>query len=238
MYRKFLLLSALALGAARTLPADEPADEPALAPFNAHYLAQWKDINVGTSDLVLARASQPGAYVYTWRIRARGIFRIVYSHDVVQTSRFRLDGDRVLPETYDAEDGSSVIHLDFDWPRGRVHGTVAGKPLDLAIEDGTQDLMSIQIQVMRDLARGSLPPKFLIIDKDQVKDFEYTRTGEARIRTELGELDTVVVASRRPGGDRVLTMWFAPSLGFVPVRAERTRAGRLEFAMRIEALSR
>jgi hypothetical protein len=33
-------------------------------------------------------------------------------------------------------------------------------------------------------------------------------------------------------------MWFAPSLGFVPVQAERTRDGKLEFAMRIKSLQR
>jgi hypothetical protein len=33
-------------------------------------------------------------------------------------------------------------------------------------------------------------------------------------------------------------MWFAPSLGYVPVQAERSRDGKLEFAMRIKAVSR
>ena len=59
-----------------------------------------------------------------------------------------------------------------------------------------------------------------------------------RIRTALGELDTVVVASSRTGNDRVLRMWFAPSLDYIPVQAERTRAGKLEFAMRIKSLKR
>jgi hypothetical protein len=33
-------------------------------------------------------------------------------------------------------------------------------------------------------------------------------------------------------------MWFAPDLGFVPVQAERTRDGKLEFAIRIHSLKR
>jgi hypothetical protein len=49
-------------------------------------------------------------------------------------------------------------------------------------------------------------------------------------------LDTVVVASQREGGNRILRMWFAPSLGYVPVQAERTRDGKLEFALRIKTL--
>ncbi len=130
------------------------------------------------------------------------------------------------------------MHLAFDWRRGRVSGTVSGKPVDLDLKDGTQDIMSIQIQVMQDLREGRLPAKFWIIDKDQIKDFDYQLVGETRIHTALGELATMVVTSRRPGGDRVLTMWFAPSLGFVPVQAIRTRGGNTEFAMRIQRLSR
>lgn len=234
MYQRIVFAAALALGAAPSAPAAGDG----LAPFAAHYVAQWKDISVGTSDLALAQGADERHFIYTWRISARGIFHLVYSHDVVQKSWFHVDGAAVRPDLYEAEDGSSRMHLHFDWTKRRVTGDVSGKPLDLALEEGTQDLMSIQVQVMQDLRKGDLPEKFWIIDKDQIKDFEYRRLADARIRTELGELDTVVVSSRRPDGDRVLKMWFAPSLGYVPVQAERSRGGKLEFAMRIERLSR
>jgi hypothetical protein len=98
--------------------------------------------------------------------------------------------------------------------------------------------MSIQVEVMLDLKNGKLPATFRILDKDQVKDFIYTQEGTARLRTEIGDLDTVIVASRRVGNDRVLRMWFAPSLGFVPVQAERFRGDKQEFAMKIRTLER
>jgi hypothetical protein len=91
---------------------------------------------------------------------------------------------------------------------------------------------------MQDLRRGNLPKTFQIIDKDQTKEFIYAEEGPAKIRTALGQLDTIVVSSQRAGNNRILRMWFAPSLGFIPVQAERTRAGKLEFAMRIKALKR
>jgi hypothetical protein len=83
-----------------------------------------------------------------------------------------------------------------------------------------------------------LPKTFQILDKDQLKDFDYVQEGTARMRTDLGELDTIVVTSQRQGNDRILRMWFAPSLGFVPVQAERSRHGSQEFAMRIKSLTR
>ena len=217
-------------------PASHGAN-PSIAPFSAHYLADWKSINVGTSDLELKPDTEPGHYLYTWTITARGIFRL-YRSEVTQKSWLSVNADHFRPDKYSAEDGSSSVNLDFDWNAGRARGTSEGKPVDLKLKEGTQDVMSIQVEVMLDLRKGDLPSTFQIIDKDQLKEFNYSNEGNARIRTALGELDTVVVSSRQTGNNRILRMWFAPSLGFVPVQAERTRDGKLEFAMHIKSLDR
>jgi Protein of unknown function (DUF3108) len=219
-------------------PTAATPGESTIAPFSAHYTADWKTINVGTSDLELKPDAGPGSYVYTWTITARGVFRIVYSSDVVQKSWFGVHGKHVQPRKYSATEGASAVNIDFDWEAGQARGTSEKKPVDLKLSDGTQDVMSIQIQVMLDLKNGNLPGTFRILDKDEIKDFVYTQEGPARLRTALGELDTVVVASQRVGNNRILRMWFAPSLGFIPVQAERSRDGKLEFAMRIKTLKR
>jgi hypothetical protein len=130
------------------------------------------------------------------------------------------------------------VNIDFDWDAGQARGRSENKPIDLQLAAGTQDIMSIQIEVMLDLQNGNLPKAFRILDHDEIKDFRYTQEGPARLRTALGELDTVIVASQRTGNNRILRMWFAPSLGFVPVQAERSRDGKLEFALRIKSLKR
>lgn len=214
------------------------ASDRGVAPFSAHYEAAWKSISVGTSDLQLVEDTAPGHYLYTWTITARGIFRVVYHDDLIQKSWFSIDADHVRPARYRAVDGSSSVELNFDWNGDRAVGTSETKPVDLKLEKGTQDVMSIQVEVMLDLMKGNLPKTFRIIDKDEVKEFLYTREGTARIRTALGQLDTVIVSSQRAGNNRILRMWFAPSLGFVPVQAERSRDGKLEFAMRIKTLER
>ena len=214
-----------------------PGADAAIAPFTAHYLADWKSINVGTSDLELKQDTEPGHYLYTWTITARGIFRL-YRSEVTQKSWLSVNADHVRPDRYHAEDGSSSVNLDFDWNAGRARGTSENKAVDLQLTEGTQDVMSIQVEVMLDLKKGNLPKTFQIIDKDELKEFDYSNEGNDRIRTPLGELDTVIVSSRQTGNNRILRMWFAPSMGFVPVQAERTRDGKLEFAMHIKSLDR
>jgi hypothetical protein len=240
-------IAAAVSAAAATLPANaaagaaaarSPESNPALAPFAAHFTADWKTINVGTSDIVLKADTTPGRFIYTWTMTARGIFHVIYSNDVIQKSWLSLADRHVRPEKYHAEQGDSSVNIDFDWGAGRARGHSENKPIDLELAAGTQDIMSIQIEVMLDLQNGNLPKTFRILDRDEIKDFLYTQEGPARLRTALGELDTVIVSSQRAGNNRILRMWFAPSLGFVPVQAERSRDGKLEFALRIKSLKR
>ncbi len=227
-----LVITVMASAAAA---AQTPA-EPGIQPFVAHYEASWKGISVGTSVIELARGTEPGEYLYTWTITAHGIFRIAYRDDLVQRSWLNLIGEHVRPQKYFGKEGSQTVELNFDWHDKRATGVSETKPVDIKLPDGTQDVMSIQVEVMLDLKNGNLPKTFAIIDKDQLKDFNYTNEGTAKVRTALGELDTIIVTSQRAGNNRILRMWFAPSLGFVPVQAERSRDGKVEIAMRVKSV--
>ncbi|MDP9010207.1 MAG: DUF3108 domain-containing protein [Pseudomonadota bacterium] len=237
-----LPIAAIVLMAAANATGGSPAtaapagDEAGISPFVAHYQADWKGISIGTSDIELTKGDGPGRYQYTWTITARGVFRLAYHDDLVQRSWLSLIGDHVRPDKYSGNEGSSTVELEFDWQNKRATGVSETKPVDLKLSEGTQDVMSIQVEVMLDLKHGNLPRTFHIIDKDQLKDFEYTQEGHAKLRTALGELDTVIVTSQRVGNNRILRMWFAPSLGFVPVQAERSRDGKIEIAMRINSV--
>jgi hypothetical protein len=224
---------------AAAAPAEPAQPDTAwvIAPFAAHYTADWHGINVGTSDLQLKHDTAPGSYIYTWTVTARGVFRIIYANDVIQKSWFTIADDHVRPEKYRAEDGTSTATVDFDWAAGQAQGETEKKPINLKLGAGTEDIMSIQIEVMLDLKNGNLPKTVHILDRDAIKEFLYTVEGSARIRTALGELDSLIVSSRRNGNDRVLRMWFAPSLGYVPVLAERSRGDKVEFTMKIKTLN-
>ena len=210
-------------------------------PFTASFAVVWRGFNAGTTELELARGSD-GEFVYTSRANARGLFRAVFSEEITQTSWFHVTPQGVRPVRYRADDGSSDtkrdISLDFDWNAGRVRGVAEDKTVDIALEPGVQDAMSIQVALLLDLLGGRKPGTYRLIDKDKIKEYVYTLQGEERLKTALGEVDTVIYSSQRVGSKRLIRTWYAPSLGYVGVRGEQLKDGKREWVMDIRTLER
>lgn len=198
-------------------------------------------MNVGTTEVEL-KADGADRFEYSTRANARGFARAFFSDEITQTSWLTWSKAGVQPQRYRADDGSDDterdIALDFDWSAGRVTGVAEEKGVTLPVQIGVQDAMSIQIAVLNDLARGTLPTTYPMVDKDRIKEYRYVHEGEARIKTALGELDTVIYRTEREGSKRATRTWYAPSLGYVAVQAERLREGKREWLMKILSLKR
>ena len=235
--RERLLALALAAAGAFSAPA-AMADAVDLKPFKATFTAEWKGMTAGTSTLELSRAGQD-TYSYTSTSNARGIFRMAFSDTLTQRSTFRLQDGVVQPISFRGIDEKDrEIRLDFDWAAMRVTGVAKDHPVDLALNAGAQDAMSLQIHILRSLATGKVPPTISMIDSDKLKEYELALEGNARLTTALGELDTVIYTSRRANADRLTRTWVAPALGYLPVRAERIRGKKVEFTLLIESVDR
>jgi uncharacterized protein DUF3108 len=215
------------------------ADADGLADFVAKFAIEWKGITAGYTTLELTRTA-PNAYTYRSRNVARGIFKLAFPDAISQTSTFEVVDGEVRPTSYHADDGAresgKAVTLRFDWESRRVTGIAEKKPIDLALPSGTQDSLSVQIELMRELAAGRSPEGFWLIDNDEVKEYKYTREGTERLNTPLGKLETVRYRSEHAGSDRVTRLWLAPALGYLPIRAERSRAGRIDFSLVISEL--
>ncbi len=244
------LIWGVALGAALLAPfavvrpadAAAPASDPSgtLEPFTVEFAVTWRGINAGTSSLQLERLG-PGRWRYSSRNHARGLARLVFPGEITQISEFTLNG-AVCPRRFEGDDGSADtsrdVRLEFDWAAGRVRGIAERQPVDLALQPGVQDPMSVQIALLVELAAGREPGGFWLVDKNRIKGYEYRSEGTARLSTAAGDFETVIWSSRRPGSDRVTRVWYAPALGYLPVRAERTRGGRADIEMTLRSLAR
>jgi predicted GNAT superfamily acetyltransferase len=101
-----------------------------------------------------------------------------------------------------------------------------------------EDRQSIQIGAMAALLRGEEPGTIAMINGDSVRRYTYTRTKTESVTTRMGTFESVVYESTRTNSNRVSRVWHASALGFVPVRAEQVRKGKVETVMELVALQR
>jgi hypothetical protein len=213
-----------------------------LQPFTAEYSWTLRGMNAGQSTLRLSRR-EDGRWSYESHSTARGFFRLIAPGDITQISLFRIENDEVLPEHYRGDDGTASTkrdaNLTFDWHAGRVSGIYEDVTVDLPIEPGVQDDLSIQIAMMNTLLRGHVPSGFRLIDRNLVKEYQYTAEGRTTLQTPLGAIEAVIYRSRRIGARSSTVFWSAPSLGYLPLRVERhDGADKVEWSLAIRAAKR
>ncbi len=233
---------ALATAGVRAGAADNSAGAATCPqPFKVTFDVEWRGMGAGTSTLQLTRRSAT-EYTYRSSNTARGFFRLAIPDTITQSSDFTFVDGKVRPTVYVGEDGSTDtnrdVSLKFDWAENRVTGMAEDKPVNEPIEPGVQDSLSVQIALMCALAAGQAPKSFQLIDKDKVKEYQYTHEGNATLDTPIGPLETVVYTSQRAGASRLTRLWIAPSLGYLPVRAEQVRKGKRELRFKLNSVER
>lgn len=230
----------LVLLLAQAAAAHAQADEPIVpTPFAATYAVSYRGFDAGRLTFTLQRAAGR-RFVYETRADPSFLARLIVNRSALERSEMLIDEHGVRPLEWTLEDGKSGTtgdgRLVFDWQAGRVTGTADNSAIDLPLEPGLQDRLSIQIAVMTALLRGTEPGTIPLIDDDRIKHYVYRRVGNAVLDTSLGTVDTVVYESSREGSSRLSRFWMAPELGWVPVRAEQIRKGKVETVMEIRAL--
>lgn len=218
------------------------AAQPVPASFAATYLAAYRGIEAGKLTFTFAHDPVTDQYTYETRANPSLLARLVVNPNALERSVMTIDDAGVHPVHWQVDDGKSGNkedgELTFDRASMRVRGEVKGKKVDLPVEPGLQDRISVQIAVMTALARGVEPGTIPMVDGDHIKYYLYKKKATATIDTKIGKVETVVYEATREKSDRVSRFWLAPSLGYASVRAEQERKGRVETVMTIVELKR
>ncbi len=221
------------LGAVNASSADE------LKPFEASYAWIWHGLNVAVSTLTLEKTAD--TWSYRSKSEPRGIGK-AFSERPTQASVLRVTDAGVQPVSYQARDGTSstrrAIDVKYDWDHSHLTGVYEDTPVDLPLKAGVQDDASVQVAMMVELLRGRTPDRFQLLNKNAVREYRYTREGEATLQTPIGSIATVIYKSTREGSPRVTRFWCAPDRGYIPMRVEQTRGKDVEWTMEIRSLQR
>jgi hypothetical protein len=234
--RLLAALAALALTGGATATADT------LRAHEVAYHVAFKGIGAGDIVNTLRSDGAPDRWLYETRAEPSFLARLVVNRAAREHCWLRVTDTGVQPERYVLDDGTSEHHddsaLTFDWKTGQLHGTARGEPLTLPLEPGLQDVLSIRLAPVAELAAGREPREFALLDGREIKRYVFTRVGNERLHTEIGDFDTVVYSSDRKGatGGRSWEYWYAPALGWLPVRAEQREDGHTRMSLSVRSL--
>jgi hypothetical protein len=213
------------------------ASAPQPVPFVATYTISWRGVGAGSSTLEL-RETAPQSYLYTSTDSAYGIFRLAFPHTLRQSSRFTVAAGEVEPQAFQTGGTGNDVIAQFDWKIGQVTGLAKGKLLDLKLQPGTQDPLSVQIAIMLKLEAHDAPDAFWMLNTDEIDRFQYVRHEETTVDTPLGKLHTILYTSHEAGSDKTTYLWLAPALDYMPARAEQHVKGKTQASLDIQAFKR
>jgi hypothetical protein len=227
--------AAVAAASSGTNPAPET-----LQAYKARYEVSYKGLTGGQIVSGLRPDTVPGQWIYESRAYPNVIVRLAVSSEANEHAVMQLTPNGVRPLRFTFNDGkgdlTKDVRLAFDWTTGRVKGEAQGKPVDLTVAPGTQDTASVQAAMMLELLAGRAPQSFPVVTGDRLREYRYWFEGHATITPPLGRYDTVIWSNQREGSSRMLRVWYAPSLGYVPVQAMQLRNGTPQVQMQIVSL--
>jgi hypothetical protein len=119
-----------------------------------------------------------------------------------------------------------------------VTGVYEDTKVDMPLQPGIQDDLSVQIALVVELLRGHEPDQFQMIDKNTVREYRYAREAEEPLSTPLGNIDTIVYRSSKAGSPRVTRFWCAPSIGYIPLRVEQKKDNDVQWTLLIQSVKR
>jgi len=212
-------------------------------PYVATYAATFRGIEGGTLRMELRREEPSGHYIFETRAKPTALASFFVSRDAFERTTLELAADGLRPIAWEADDGRSGVKKDgklqFNWQEHTVTGIYEGKPVSLPLQAATGQLQTIQLAAMQKMQAGREPGILAMLNGNQVQEYSYARVGAETLDTRLGRLDTVIYESIRQGGSsRVSRIWHAPSLGYIPVRAEQIRKGKVETVITLIELTR
>lgn len=229
------LIQTVCLFATLLLTTVARADAIFPKPFTATYEVTYRGMRAGKLTFKLSRDESTGRYTYETTADPSMLARIVISNAAVERSVMEIGPDGVRPIEWHLDDGKSGTAKDgrlrFDWTNNTASGEIEGQKIELPLEAGLQDRLSIQIDVVTSLLRGEDPGTIPLIDDNRVKRYSYVKKETASIDTKLGKLDTVLYESTREGSNRQSRFWLVPKMEYLAARAEQVRKGKVETVM-------
>lgn len=203
--------------------------ETRLAPHEAEYEVK---ISVLGGRLDTRLAVTDDGYVATHRVQATGMSRLLAAGQIEETAYFARMPDGIRPVTFVANDtltrDKTQASVKFNWESHEATGIVNDKVFHASMKELAFDPVSIQYELMSDLLNDNPSSEYILFDIDELKTVEVRNIGRKTVTVPAGEYEAVGVQHQTVGSKRIITMWCAAELDYLPVIIEQHRKGKLK----------
>ncbi|MGC3981001.1 MAG: DUF3108 domain-containing protein [Steroidobacteraceae bacterium] len=214
------------------------AQAPSLKPYTARYGVKYRGMSGGEIEFTL-KSEGNGRYVFSSHLLPNFLGSLFASDQAEDSSQILLDESGLRPVQFHSEDGSKNtgkdISYQFDWSRNSVAGRYEDSDFTLTLPRGTQDRLSIQLAASLALQAGREPGKLTMLEKNELQEYTIVQQGTEQVNVAAGSYDAAVLKSERTGSSRSTRYWYAPKLGYIPVRAERSSKGKVDIVMELKS---
>ncbi len=210
-----------------------------LKPYTASYHGIWHGMTVAVSTLKLVQSGD--SWTFSSRSAPRGIGKLASGvFPPLQLSVVRVTAQGVLPQSFKSSGGDAgkSIELAYDWQSHRVTGTYEGARVDLPLTARVQDDGSVQLALMVELLAGRTPPSVQLIDKNGVREYDFTRGREETLKTPIGDVRTVIFKAQKKYSPRITSFWCAPDRGYIPMKVQQKKGEDVQWTLELQSLKR
>jgi hypothetical protein len=82
---------------------------------------------------------------------------------------------------------------------------------------------------MYDLINRQQTDSYALFDVEKMRVAQIREVGRKTVKTKAGTYETVGIQHQKEGSSRVMTLWCAPELDYLPVLIEQHRKDKLKF---------
>ncbi|MBN4080128.1 DUF3108 domain-containing protein [Beggiatoa alba] len=203
--------------------------------FKVEYDVNYNGMNLGVSKRDLSIHSQQLATYETTTI-PEGFAALLIKETTLETSNIIISRNQILPTKYTfvkkIKDHIEKHQLNFDWKTHKLDNSYL--KTSVGLKSNTHDLLSFQLNIMRDLQQNKKDMHYRIATKKHTREYSLRVLAKEKIETALGVFEVLKLKSNKIKGKSQFTFWCAPILEYLPIKIQKIndKGDALSFVLR------
>jgi hypothetical protein len=188
--------------------------------YSAVYNLQADGISLGKLERSL-EWSADGSLVLKTRSFTTGFWKLFVDDTITEESRFVITDGKVIPGSYHYSKSKKgklrEERVEFDTNKGEIISSSTDGVQHFPFTGIESDKLLYQFLIRAALKRGEVDFDLPVIDRRELRSYQFQSSAPEMLTTNLGELEVVRV-ERINEAKRKTTLWFATALDYLPVK--------------------